>query len=186
MSRRNNKNHRPNSLTEDEQARLLDACPTLPDLVLIQIALTTGIRRADVVAIRKHDVDLEAGTITFWQEKKDSVHTVPIHHQLMPNLRRYLAMVPKGTQFLFPNTRDQGRPMADKTAYNRLQNALRRAGINKAISFHDLRRTFVKTAFARGLRPEAIAAITDDKLETIQEWYLILDMHEIKAELDKL
>jgi len=73
-----------------------------------------------------------------------------------------------------------------RTAYNKLQYYLKKAGIKKKLAFHDLRRTFVKTAKRKGMSDKAISQITDDKLETIAEWYSNLDHDELKEEADKL
>jgi integrase len=170
----------------EEQERLLAAAPTLKDLALFRIALTTGIRRADLANIRKGDVDLKNRKIKFWQDKKDTMHQVPISNALLPDLTRYLATVDKGTPWLFPNRDSLQRPMSDKTVYNRLQGALKLAGIEKEISVHDLRRSFVKTCLAGGMRPEIVAAITDDDVSTILEWYAIPDDHEILEATNKI
>jgi len=166
------------SLTIEEQSRLLDIVDNFQDHALLTLALTTGIRREDIVGIEIGGVDLQNRKITFWEHKKRKFHSVPIAAVTVPVLVRYLNSLPKGQRLLFTFT--------SRTAYNHLQYFMKRAGINKHIAFHDLRRTFVKTAKKKGLAPKAIAQILDDKLETVEEWYANLDHDELKEEADKL
>jgi len=123
-------------------------------------------------------VDLENRKITFLESKKRRFHTVPVANSILPNLIRYLNSLPNGRKKLFS--------FMGRTAYNKLQYYLKKAGIKKKLAFHDLRRTFVKTAKRKGMSDKAISQITDDKLETIAEWYSNLDHDELKEEADKL
>lgn len=166
------------SLTIDEQDRLLSVVETFEDLSLFEIELTTGIRREDIVGIEIGNIDLDNKKITFWEHKKRRFHSVPIAQSILPNLVRYLNSLPKGRKRLFMFT--------GRTAYNKLQYYMEKAGIRKKLAFHDLRRTFVKTAKRKGMSDKAISQITGDKLETISEWYANLDHDELKEEADKL
>jgi len=166
------------SLSEEEQERLFNSIETFEDLVLFKLALTTGIRREDIVGIELGGVDLNNRTITFWEHKKKRFHTVPIASSLLPDLKRYLNSIPKGQKKLFTFT--------GRTAYNKLQYYLKKAGINKKLAFHDLRRTFVKTAKKKGLSIKAVSQITGDRVSTVEEYYANLDMEELKEEVDKL
>lgn len=166
------------SLTIEEQDKLLSVVETFGDLCLFEIELSTGIRREDIVKIEVGSVDLENRKLTFWEGKKGAFHTVPIATSVLPTVKRYLNTLPKGRKRLFTFT--------GRTAYNKLQYYLKKAEIKKKIAFHDLRRTFVKTAKRKGLSDKAISQITNDKLETISEFYSNLDLDELKEEADKL
>jgi site-specific recombinase XerD len=65
-----------------------------------------------------------------------------------------------------------------RTAYNRLQTHLEKAGIKKELSFHDLRTSFIKTAKRMGLSPKAVDQMTGDTLATIEQSYANLNMEE--------
>lgn len=165
-------------MTLEEQYVFLSGIDNYEDLVLFKLAVTTGIRREDIVKIELSGLDMEQDTITFWEAKKRRNWTVPIHPETKVELQRYLKTIPKGQKTLFTFT--------GRTAYNHLQKYLQKAGIKKELSFHDLRRTFVKNAKRRGLSPKAVSQITGDRLSTVQEYYENLDMDELKEELKKL
>jgi integrase/recombinase XerD len=170
---------RANSLTIDEQAKLISVCDNYEDIALFKLALSTGIRREDIVMIETCDIDLNKRTLKFWEGKKKRQWTVPLTDEVSLELKRYYATKPKKSRYLFD--------FSGRTAYNKLQRALIKAGItNKEISFHDLRRSFVKTAKKKGLMPQAVAQITGDKLSTIELYYSNLDMEELKEQVNKL
>jgi integrase len=175
---RSGKPRRSNSLTIEEQNQLLSVTETFEDLALFKLALTTGIRREDIASIELGNVDLDNRRLRFWEQKKRRWWEVPLKVEVVQELRRYMNTLPRGQKKLFNIT--------GRTAYNRLQKYLKKAGIKKALAFHDLRRTFVKTAKRRGLSPKAVSQITGDTIRTIQEWYENLDMEELKEEVDKL
>lgn len=169
--------YRSNSLTLEEQERLYSVLDRLEDMVLFRLALTTGIRREDICAIETGRIDFDNRRLTFWESKKRRDWTVPLTEEVTQALRWYTG-TRKGERRLFSFT--------GRTAYNKLQAALKKAGITKELSFHDLRRSFVKTAKRRGLSPKAVAQITGDTLAVIQEHYENLDQDELREEIDKL
>jgi integrase len=171
-------NRKSESLTIEEQDQLLAVIETFGDLALFRLELTTGIRREDIVGIEIGNIDMESRKIRYWEAKKRRFWTVPIAKSAFPDMLRYMNSLPKGRRKLFDFT--------GRTAYNKLQYYLKKAGIKKKLAFHDLRRTFVKTAKRKGISDKAICQITGDKLETIADWYANLDHDELKEEADKL
>lgn len=168
---------RSNSLSEAEQIMLIDAIDTFEDLVLFKLALCTGIRREDIVRIQRGNINIEARTLKFWEAKKRRWWEIPLPESIIPDLTRFLNTSPN-QKLLFG--------MSGRTAYRHLQKYLEKAGIKKHIAFHDLRRTFVKTAKKKGLSPQAVAQITGDRLSTIELYYSNLDMRELNEEVNKL
>jgi len=175
---RKSKPYRSNSLSIEEQERLLSVTDTFEDLVLFRLALSTGIRREDITGIEVGNIDLENRRLRFWESKKRRWWEIPLTVESCQEIKRFLNTFPNGRKKLFDFT--------GRTAYNRLQKYLEKAGIKKELSFHDLRRTFIKTAKRRGLSPKAVSQITGDTLATIEQSYSNLDMEELKEEVDKL
>lgn len=162
----------------EEQERLYNAAPSFEDLTLFRLALNSGIRRIDIVNIELPNIHLDKRELSFWEHKKRRVWTIPLTEQVAKDLERYINTLPKGQKKLFN--------FSDKTAYNKLQRSLVLAGINKEISFHDLRRSFMKTAKKKGMDIKAVCQITGDTIATVQNFYQNLDMEELKEEMKKL
>lgn len=172
------KTYRSNSLTIQEQDIFLSVIDTYEDLALFKLELSSGIRREDIAEIDIGNVDLENRKLKFWESKKRRWWEIPLREDVAMELERYIKTLPKGQKKLFN--------FCGKTAYNRLQSYLQKAGINKTISFHDLRRTFVKTAKKKGLDMKAVSQITGDTLSTIEGYYENMDMEELREEVEKL
>jgi integrase/recombinase XerC len=172
------KPYRSNSLTVEEQEKLLSVTESFEDLCLFRLALSTGIRREDICGIEVGNIDLDNRQLKFWESKKRRWWTVPLTVECCQEIKRFLNTFPNGRKKLFD--------MTGRTAYNRLQRYLAKAKINKELSFHDLRRTFIKSAKKKGLSPKAVSQITGDTLATIEQSYANLDMEELKEEVDKL
>jgi integrase len=170
--------YRSNSLTIEEGERLLSVTETLEDLCLFRLELTSGIRREDIANIEVGNIDLDNRRLRFWESKKKRWWEIPLTIDVCQEIQRFLNALPHGRKKLFK--------MTGRTAYNRLQKYLEKADIKKELSFHDLRRTFIKTAKRKGLSPKAVSQITGDTLSTIERFYANLDMEELKEEIDKL
>lgn len=172
------KAYRSNSLTIEEEEVFFSVLDDFEDMALFQLELTSGIRREDISNVEKDLVDLENKQLKFWESKKNRWHTVPLTDKTVQILTMYIKTKPKTAKKLFDFT--------GRTAYNKLQRALIKAGIKKRLSFHDLRRSFIKNAKRKGLTVKAVAQIVGDTVATVQEHYENYDMDELKKELNKL
>lgn len=90
------------AFSEGEVARLLSACGTLADYIMILLAVRYGFRREDIVRLRIRDINIEQKTLTFYEKKKDRTRTIPIEYDVSMELKRYIATLPKNEIFLLP------------------------------------------------------------------------------------
>lgn len=151
------------SLTFAEVQILLDSCETITEKALIETAISTGIRRKDIVNIEVNRVDLENRKITFWEEKKDRLWMVAIPPELVQTLKMYLWAKPVDQRYLFE--------FSGKTAYNILQKVMKRSGIRKHVPFHGLRRTFIRLSKRMGRDTRFVMDQTGDTARVILEAY---------------
>ena len=151
------------SLTFEELQLLLLQCETLQERVLIELAVTTGIRRTDIVNLEINRIDLKDQKIIFWEEKKDRMWMVAIPTEVVQTLRMYINTLPKEQRYLFMFT--------GRTAYNILQRLLWKSSIHKHISFHDLRRTFIRLSKQMGRDIRFVMDQTGDTARVIMEEY---------------
>lgn len=127
------------------EVRALLATVEDPTRAIYACALFTGMRRGEMWALRKDCVDLDAGVITVrasnerGQTKSGKVRLVPIHPELRPHLARI--MLAYVSPLVFPQPRTGEMRSASSKSSRDLQAALKRAGINRKLRFHDLRHT---------------------------------------------
>jgi integrase len=70
-------------LSQDEEQKLIDAAaPHFKPLIIV--AINTGMRRGELLALQWEQVDLPSGTITIKQSKSGKVRHVPINKKASP------------------------------------------------------------------------------------------------------
>lgn len=112
-------------------------------LPIIQLALETGMRRGELLAIERHDIDLDQRLLRIPQTKNGHSRMIPLSLKAMALLRGYEGVEGK----LFPLSGN-----AFKLCWTRLR---KRAGLPD-IRFHDLRHEAISCFFEKGLTiPEA-------------------------------
>jgi len=166
------------TLSEKDIQVLLACIDCIADKVLIVLGLTTGIRRGDIVSIEIGNIDWSNETLRFWEEKKDRYLTIPLEKDVISLLKMYIKTLDPKQRYLFP--------FSGKTANRRLKLYCRKAGIQKNISFHCLRTTFVKISKQKGRDPKMVCQITGDSESTILKYYSEWTDDELKERVDKM
>jgi integrase len=143
-------NPRERRATGGELARLLAACETtgprwLP--AVIQLAVETGMRRSELLAVRWHDVDLEGRTVLLRDTKNGHPRMVP----LSPRALEIIRGTPRVGETVFVVSAN-----AVRLAWERLR---RRAAVY-GLRFHDLRHEAVSRFLEKGLNMPEVAAIS--------------------------
>lgn len=151
------------AFTRKEYNKLLAACGTIEDELLIKIEVSLGLRREDVVNLMIDNIDLKDHTLTYIEAKKnDRIRTVPIGVNLQQVIVKYLNTIPKNQKKLFN--------FCGKTAYNKVQRLCDQAGVKRR-PIHAMRSTCIKFCQAKGWPIEAVSELTGDSIRVIQEHY---------------
>jgi integrase len=171
------------ALTGDQINKLLLQITDLEHLGLFQLVISTGIRREDLVKIKKLDIDLQNQSVTFYEAKKRRIKTVFIPTTVSNTLQMMLN-INKKEPFLFPGGSERLRGsgfghMSGRNAYNIFQHYLEKAGLSHR-PFHSLRASCIKLCQRRGWSVEQTAELVGDKISTIQESYLTPSTEEMK------
>ena len=134
-------------------------------------AVTTGLRRGEICALRWEDFDTKQETLhvrhTLHKEKGKPLTTgdtktyagtrkIVLPPSTAQLLRERKKTAP--TEWIFPNPFDPEHPIAPGTAYNRLKALLKETGLPD-IRFHDLRHTFATHALSSGVDAKTLAGI---------------------------
>jgi len=128
---------------------LVSEYPTLRLRVLL--AVTTGLRRGDIEAIRIGDIHFDRNTITTRNRKANKAMAErPVPEQITTELSNYVATLPDGQELLF----------ADRFSAKKWAKIRRKAGLPD-LKFHDLRKTFASLLAQRGVS----TAVTQRLLE---------------------
>jgi integrase len=142
-------NQRTRILSEEEEARLLAACQESRSWrlrLVILTALHTGMRKGEILSLKKEDVDFQARYITVGQTKNGHGRRIPLNATLKGALLE--AVRQSRSEYVFGG--EDGRPVVNiKRGW---QAALKRAGID-GVTFHTCRHTFgTRLVMRRGPR----------------------------------
>jgi len=161
------------SFSEEEWNKLLKVVDNLEDELMLKLAVSTGLRREDLVGILIENIDFEQGTLVFFEKKKKKHRTIPLQENIIKLIKIYLNNTRKKQGRLFDFT--------GRTAYNRLNELCNKAGIQRR-PFHALRSTCAKFCLKAGWTELEVAKLLGDKIETIQTHYVVpsnSDMSEV-------
>lgn len=140
-------------LSMDEARRLLEACsPAFKRL--IRVALETGARYGELMALRVEDFDADAGTLHI----RDSKSGKPRHVVLTPEAAAYVAEIAKDrSPSAMLLVKENGDPWQRDHQADALRNACKTAKIDPPINFHALRHSWASQAVMRGVPLQIVA-----------------------------
>jgi integrase/recombinase XerD len=140
-----------NVLTRSEAKRLIESTTTtrprdIRDRTILEVLYSTGIRRAELIALTIYDVDFDNAMLRIERGKGGATRIVPLTESARSALKLYLegargAFARETTQTrLFVSSRSGG-PLDDADIVRIVEKAARRAKIKKHITPHTLRHT---------------------------------------------
>lgn len=169
-------------LSDEERTGLLKACANSawPELLtLVLLAITTGARKGELIALKWADVDLKMGRALVRESKNDEPRTLPLAGNALEALRELKLRNSARSQHVFPQPSGFPGPYEhfDKHWYA----ALEEAGIGN-FHFHDLRHTTASMLAAQGASLLEIADVLGHKTLAMVKRYshLVVD-HKAKV-----
>jgi integrase len=150
----------------------------------ILIGLRTGMRKSEILSIRRENIDLEARTI-YLPFAKAGARTQPISADLASFLSGYVETLPNGTPWLFPSiAAEQGHTIDIRKAFVRSVIA---AGLDpKQVVRHTLRHTAITHLVQAGVDLPTVKRISGHKTMAMVERYAHQSGAHIAAAMEKL
>lgn len=137
--------------TEVKQFRMVIEAQAIVDLrkgrirgpltwMLVDLALSTGLRVSELVSLKIKDVDLKRGAmkVTRLKRKKKSTETMAIGKDLVDHLRDYIEWTGRTKGPLFVGQRG---PLTYRGLQQMWKNAIKLAGLPDELSIHSARHT---------------------------------------------
>jgi integrase/recombinase XerD len=129
----------------DEVARLIEAAPTAFYRTILMTLYATGLRRAEVAALKIADVDSARMVLHVREGKGRRDRDVVLSPHLLEELRQhYRRLRRKPAVWLFPggthHTADT--PITEKVVWHACREAAKRSGVDKPLHPHTLRHCF--------------------------------------------
>ena len=120
--------------------------PLIADIV--RLALETGMRRGEIISLRKDDIDWKTSAVLLRETKNGSVRRIPLTAVAREIVNRHKEHLP------FPIKAD--------SVSQAFERACKRAGVFDA-RFHDLRHEALSRFFEKGLNVPQVASISGHK-----------------------
>jgi len=181
----------PNILTQEEAVRLIDSASNLFHRTMLMTLYSTGIRRAELCALKVEDIDSKRMILHIRQGKRNRDRDVPLSPKLLETLREYWRWMRPKT-YLFPGTKDGWRadkPITAKVLWEACREAAARAGITKPVRPHLLRHSFATHLVEGGADLPTVQLLLGHADLKATSIYLHLSERHLKAAgtpLDKL
>jgi len=131
----------PTILTPEEVSRLIDSARNLFHYAMLLTIYSAGLRRSELCRLKVSNIDSGRMMIRIERGKGGVDREAPLNQKLLTTLREYWRwMAPK--TYLFPGTLNGWRadkPITAKVVWEAVQQAARKAGIEKRVTPHMLR-----------------------------------------------
>jgi site-specific recombinase XerD len=129
----------------DEIARLIGAAPTPFYRTILMTLYATGMRRAEVAALKLADIDSARMVLHVQEGKGRKDRDITLSPHLLQELRQhYRRLSRKPAVWLFPGGTDHtaDTPITEKVVWHACRQAAKRCGVNKPLHPHTLRHCF--------------------------------------------
>jgi integrase len=166
-------------LSDEERERLLVVCRSSQSTYLftiVTLALSTGMRRGEILGLSWENVDLKSSRITLFRTKNGERRVVPLvgkAYDLIKDL--YLKLEPENKDLLFPSPNNPKNSTCIRTAWC---TAIKRAKI-EIFRFHDLRHSTASYLAMNGASLLEIADILGHKtLQMVKRYSHLSEDHK--------
>lgn len=172
-------------LSDAERARLLAVCQAYPNprlYPLVFLALSTGMRKTELLTLRWSAVDLARRVITLQETKNGERRSIPLTGAALEALHQLGKVRRLDTDLLFPAQRKPQNPMPIDTVWQIIK---RRANLED-FRFHDLRHSCASYLAMSGASLLDIATILGHKTLHMAQRYSHLSAQHTVGVLQRM
>jgi integrase len=147
---------RDRRLEPGEEEKLLSASDELKRIIIV--ALETGMRRGEILNMKKSHIDFNRQTLLIPLTKTDTPRTIPLSSRAIQALREQL----RGSENVIPIEETALFSYTARGLSGAFLRLCRKHGLEN-LRFHDLRHEATSRFFEKGLNPVEVATITGHK-----------------------
>jgi integrase len=172
----------PDQCAALERAAMADQSPHIYPFIVI--GLRTGMRRSEILSIRREHVNLDRSVI-FIPRAKAGAREQPITRDLADFLRGHMESLPTGCEWLFPSVGSASGHLHDiRKGFRR---TVARAGMNPdEVVRHTLRHTAITHLVQAGVDLPTVQRISGHKTLSMVARYAHQNGAHVQAAMDKL
>jgi len=168
-------------LSPDERAALLSACASSQNKnlhLITVVALSTGMRQAEILTLKWDQIDFERRTITLYKTKNGDTRVVPLVGLASELLQKHGKVRNLKNPYVFPGRSSQGQPAVHINFPRRAwETAVTKAEIED-FHFHDCRHSAASELAMNGASLHEIAAVLGHRtLAMVQRYAHLSEQH---------
>jgi site-specific recombinase XerD len=154
------------------------------DLMIVELLLKTGLRRAEITGLNVADIDMSKLKIKV--KRKGNYETeVMIHPKLKEDLVQYLRTINRDLhEPLFMSKR--GCRLSPSSIWHLVKSYSRKAGLNKKITVHSLRHTFATSLLSESMPLPYIQKLMGHRSPQTTSRYLHVQDNELSEAFNKV
>lgn len=180
----------PEVLSREEVERLIQGARSPLHRLWLLTLYGTGMRREELIRLKVDDIDSSRMVIHIRQGKRRRDRDVMLSPRLLDEMRAYWRQVqPKPKTYLFPSKnphQNRDVPMQARSVYDAVEQAAKRARLEKHVHPHTLRHSFATHLLESGTDLRTIQLLLGHAdLETTSR-YLHLSERHLKAAVSPL
>jgi len=164
---------------------LIEAAASPLHRIWLLVLYGAGVRREELIQLKIDDIDSGRMLIHIRQGKGKKDRKVMLSAKLLDELRGYWrSLDPKPKTYLFPSksiSRNDDAPMTSKSVWDAVQQAARRAGLDKRVHPHTLRHCFATHLLEGGADLRTIQLLLGHASLTTTSRYLNVSERHLKA-----
>jgi len=173
----------PVVLSPEEVSRLIDCARNLFHRAMLLTMYAAGLRRSELCRLKVSNIDSRRMMLRIERSKNGVDRDVPLSQKLLLTLREYWRWMRPKT-YLFPGTLNGWRadkPITPKVIWEAVQEAARRAGIEKHVTPHTLRHSYATHLLEAGADIRTIQMLLGHADLTHTTVYLHLSQKHLQA-----
>ncbi|MGC9107049.1 MAG: site-specific tyrosine recombinase/integron integrase [Infirmifilum sp.] len=173
----------PRYLEPEEVKKMLEVAEDSKEKLIVLLLYTTGLRVAELVNIKKSDIDLEKNTIRVKGKgsKERYVYFPPGVTQLLAQ-----ELSRNSSEWLFPSSKNPNHHIHYTTVERILRNLGKKAGLGKRVTPHVLRHTFATISLASGLDIREIQELLGHSNLNTTQVYAHVSRERLKRDYEKV
>lgn len=160
-------------LTPEDELRLLKASPEWLQWI-IRLAIATGCRRGELLALQWRHVDIENGAIVIEDSKSGDSRRVPIHRDLFEDLK-----AKRGKPDDHVIVQADGTPPHKDWVAHKFANVVKKLGLN--LRYHDLRHVAGTRLLSTGANLPEVASFLGHKTLTMARRYAHTNWNRLQS-----
>jgi site-specific recombinase XerD len=154
------------------------------DLMIVELLLKTGLRRAEITGLNVADVDMSKQKIKV-KRKGNYEAEVMIHPKLKEELREYLRIINrKPNEPLFMSKR--GNRLSPSSIWYLVKSYAKKAGLNKKVTVHSLRHTFATSLLSEAMPLPYIQKLMGHRSPQTTSRYLHVQDNELSEAFNRV